>query len=186
VRRPPELIGICLWAAACFSPEIPEGSVCTNVCPAPLACINGRCVDGVTIDGGGVDGPFGLCPAGYVLNAATGSRYRVVNTAATWMAAVSDCFDDGGSGGLTYLAVPDSSIENGVIDSLATNDSWLGITDVGMDGFWFTVLGLPQTYFQWASGQPNGGDIETCAFVANATWQDASCQLAKPYVCECR
>ena len=48
------------------------------------------------------------------------------------------------------------------------------------------VLGAVQPCFRWAMGQPNGRVAESCAFLANATWQDADCALAKPYVCECR
>jgi hypothetical protein len=73
-----------------------------------------------------------------------------------------------------------------VLDALAVNDTWLGFTDAVLEGTWVTVLGTPQTFFRWAAGQPNGGTLESCAFLTDGAWQDSICTIAKPYVCECR
>lgn len=188
VRLPPELIAMCLAAAACFSPQIPEGSTCTTVCPGELSCVNGRCVLGAAeIDAGaGLDAGLdasAACPSGYVSYVITGSQYRVVGTPASQASAVADCADDGAG---TYLVIPDNPVENGLVDSLANEDSWLGITDAARDLTWVTVLGTPQTYFEWAQGQPDGGAAESCVFLRDGRWQDAACALARPYICECR
>jgi hypothetical protein len=178
-----------LAVAACFSPTYPEGSPCTDYCPGDLSCVNGRCSrgGGAEIDAGIDAGTDALaCPAGYVLNARTGSFYRVVGTTATQAAAVADCADDGMG---TYLAIPDDLAESNELDRLATNDAWLGITDAAVEGTWLTVRGAAQTFFRWDPGpplQPDGGDLEDCAFVRNASWADVDCALAKPYICECR
>jgi hypothetical protein len=188
VRWPAKLIGVCVLVAACFSPRYPEGSACIDECPGDLSCVDGRCVRGGATNDASTDASPDAntaCPPGYVRNAGTGSSYRVVGTPANLGVAVNDCEDDGADA-RTYLAIPDNLAESNAIDSLATNDTWLGITDFPMEGTWVTVLGTVQTFFRWAQGQPNGGTAENCAFMSDATWQDADCALAKPYVCECR
>ncbi len=181
---------MCLPIAGCFSPRIPEGSACTNVCPGDLTCVNGRCVrGGAEIDAGldaALDAPLdapAACPAGYLLNPTTGSNYRVVSTSANPATAVADCADDGTK---TYLVIIDDLTENSVVDALANNDTWLGISDAVTEGTWVTVLGTPQIFFRWAQGQPDGGTDENCALLADAEWQDVACAASKPYVCECR
>ncbi len=183
-----------LTVAACFSPRYPEGSACTTECPGDLSCVSGRCIRSAAegdagtdagADAGadaGIDAPA-VCPPGYLQIPGTGSFYRVVNTPASQAAAVADCADDSAR---AYLAIPDNPIENNAIDSLANNDSWLGITDAVMEGTWVTVLGAPQTFFRWATGQPDGGTNENCAFIEDAVWQDVACMAGKPYVCECK
>ena len=181
MRGPPKLIGLWLLLGACFDPRYREGSPCIESCPGDLSCIGGRCVrDGAEGDAG-VDAA--ACPENYVRNAGTGSSYRVVRTAASQTAAAADCANDGAG---TYLTIPDDDAENIVLDDLATNDTWLGITDAAAEGTWVTVLGTVQTFFRWGENQPNGGTAENCAFLANAVWQDVSCALSKPYVCECK
>jgi hypothetical protein len=182
VRCPPTLIGICLSIAACFSPRYPEGSTCIEVCPGDLSCVDGRCIRGGAGEDASTDSSA-PCPTGYVLNAGVGSYYRRVGTAANQAAAVADCADDDAR---AHLAIPDNLAENSVIDALATNDTWLGITDLAVEGTWETVLGARQTFLRWAQGQPDGGVNENCAFLADSTWQDADCAITKPYVCECR
>jgi hypothetical protein len=157
VRWPPARIAMWLSVAACFDPQYPGGDA-------------------------GLDAPV-ACPAGYEPNPRTGSSYRVSTTPQKQAAAVADCADDGPR---THLTIPDNQAENVEIDSLATNDSWLGINDAAADGTWTTVLGTAQGFFRWAPGQPDGGTLESCAFVADAVWQDADCVLPKYYVCECR
>ncbi len=146
-----------LAVAACFDPQYPDGD-------------------------GGLDAPV-ACPASYERNTRTGSYYRVSTAPLKQAAAVADCADDGPR---THLTLPDDLAENSEIDALATNDSWLGINDAAADGTWTTVLGTAQAFFRWAPGQPDGGTLESCAFVADAVWQDADCVLPKFYVCECR
>lgn len=182
MRVPPLLIAMCLSSAACFSPRDQEGSACTTACPGGLTCVAGRCVhDGAPPDAG-TDAPA-ACPAGYVRSAVTGSSYRVVGTAASQPSAAADCAGDHPR---AHLAIADDAAENDVLDRLATNDTWLGITDEAADRTWVTVLGAAQTFFAWGRDQPNGGANESCAFLANGVWQDTSCALAKPYVCECQ
>jgi hypothetical protein len=184
VRRLSKLIGMSLPVAACFSPHYPEGSACTDTCPGDLSCVDGLCVSG----GGGVEIDAGIdaapkCPPDYTRNATTKSWYRVAGAPASQAAAVADCGDDGAN---AHLAIPDDFTENSVIDALAVDDTWLGFTDAVMEGTWVTVLGATQTYFRWAVTQPNGGTAESCAFMADARWQDTDCTIARLYVCECR
>lgn len=172
-----------LAAASCFSPTYPEGSPCTDFCPGDLRCVGGRCTRG----SGGAEPDAStepvVCPPDYVPLPATGSSYRIVGAAAPQAIAVDDCADDGAR---TYLAIPDNLAESNLLDALATNDAWLGITDAAMEGTWVTVRGTPQTFFKWASAQPDGGVGESCAFIRDAAWEDTSCSLPRPYVCECR
>jgi len=184
VRLPLPLIGSCLSVAACFSPTYPpEGSACSSACPGDLRCVDGRCVrDGQGPIDASIDASA-TCPSGYVLNASTGSSYRVVGTPTDMASATADCASDSAR---AYLAIADSLTENTVLDALAVSDTWLGITDFAMEGIWGTVIGTIQTYFRWASGQPDGGTAESCAFLADGAWQDASCAISKPYICECR
>ncbi len=173
---------------ACFDPTYGEGSECTTSCPGDLTCVNNRCSRGSQGDGADasiqtIDGAVAVgCPVTYKLNA-TGSFYRAINTAATQPAAVADCRDDGVN---TYLAIPDSLTESNVIDLLVAEDSWLGITDAAAEGLWRTVLDTPQTFLRFAAGQPDGGTLESCAYVTDGSWQDASCTATNAYVCECK
>lgn len=182
MRLPPLLIALGLFPAACFSPRDYEGSACTTACPGELTCVDGRCVHGGAPPDAGTDA-LAACPAGYVRSAVTGSSYRLVSTAASQSSAAADCAGDHPR---AHLAIADDAAENEVLDRLATNDTWLGITDAAADRTWVTELGAVQTFFAWGRDQPNGGTNESCAFLADTVWQDTSCAITKSYVCECQ
>lgn len=89
-----------------------------------------------------------------------------------------------------YLAVPDDTAENDLIRVAAPPSASLGLADVDLDdGYGFRVVtgDLPAAYLNFSAGQPDEplDDVICVGFDGDlTTWQDTSCAVSRPYVCE--
>ena len=98
----------------------------------------------------------------------------------TWEEAKIKCSEDGGE-----LPMPRSSIENNWFvdraNELGLGSFWLGVTDEEVEGTWNNQNGLPQTYLNWASRQPdNSGNNQDCVRTSGGygyQWDDVPCNL---------
>jgi hypothetical protein len=148
--------------------------------------------DAAGIDADDTDAPDGgPCPAGYVPT--SGSCYRVESTPRTWLAAETDCEDDGAGSHLATLIDVD---EHFALHDLATLGSggaeiWIGYTDRVTEGafLWVSFGGLdPSTdsCFLGTSFANNAGI--NCVVQLSATqcmdWFVRDCGLTRPYICE--
>uniref|UniRef100_K1QEA0 Perlucin n=1 Tax=Magallana gigas TaxID=29159 RepID=K1QEA0_MAGGI len=69
---------------------------------------------------------------------------------------------------------------------------WTGGTDADVEGNWiWSMTGKPFTTFEsWKTGEPNNDDRgkeEDCLEFTrklSKTWNDAVCNLTKPFICE--
>ncbi|XP_048750359.2 C-type lectin domain family 3 member A-like [Ostrea edulis] len=77
---------------------------------------------------------------------------------------------------------------------------WLGITDFLIDGVFLSASTASRVYYtSWKSGQPDGGQLESCGMFEpaegvwskhirlmpkNGTWSDTSCDGQLEFVCE--
>ena len=123
------------------------------------------------------------CPTSYTT--VIGSKsYRVVSTSSIWSNAVNDCADD--APGATHLAVPNANAENSGLVGAITSNSWIGITDIAVEGTWLDVFGDPLAYTNWENGQPDGNTSQNCALInTGGEWADEGCSNNLRYVCEC-
>ncbi|MEM6994727.1 MAG: lectin-like protein, partial [Myxococcota bacterium] len=73
------------------------------------------------------------------------------------------------------------------------DDHWIGISDLGEEGEWYTVeddlvytQGMSQGFAGWAMLQPGGGVIENCAELdpGQGGWADSGCLQMQPTICE--
>ena len=131
------------------------------------------------------DAPLPACATDplYVPNPTTGRRYRYYNNTRTFNNASGDCETDG-----AHIAVIDDEDENDYVDSLSSENLWLGATDSADEGVWITVTGAPLTYTNWRGGEPNDYGIgEDCIELYNSdgTWNDEGCSDSLRFVCEC-
>jgi hypothetical protein len=106
--------------------------------------------------------------------------------AATWTRARDLCalFD-------MRLVVPGDPTANGQVQALAESmrrgPAWIGVNDRDAEGRWVGVDGAPAIWTSWERGEPNDfGTGEDCAqlYPWNGRWNDASCDLSAPFVCE--
>jgi hypothetical protein len=86
--------------------------------------------------------------------------------------------------------VPDDIVELTALDTLATTNYWLGITDAAVEMTWKNTLGQTQTLLPWTTGAPNnagGGQGEDCVEGLPLTHEinDRRCNDKLPAVCEC-
>uniref|UniRef100_A0A182Q6P5 C-type lectin domain-containing protein n=1 Tax=Anopheles farauti TaxID=69004 RepID=A0A182Q6P5_9DIPT len=124
------------------------------------------------------------------------TAYTVHSTMLPFFEAWNACIASGG-----YLAAPETSLQNDLIwatikKAEITGAVWLSGTDIGMEGSWIWLsknvpLGRLAGYDNFAAGEPNNmgsNNIEeNCLNIGHfgsSKWNDASCSLAFPYVCE--
>jgi hypothetical protein len=111
-----------------------------------------------------------------------------------WEAAVDLCDVFGGS-----LAVITSAEENTEIGDFAKSIGgsnppqwWIGLGDAAVEGTYEWIDGTPLGFTGWASGQPNdvagtANCVETnlnARTQATGQWNDESCTVNNPFVCE--
>jgi hypothetical protein len=133
-------------------------------------------------DGGPADAAF-QCPADFIPFGE--HSYRPPDERRSWLAAFNECADLAPPH--TYLAIPDDEEENSLLVAL-TNEAWLGVLSADDEPGpqqWITVLGEPQLYFAWGSGEPevtNGA----CVQLQNGQWNAVLCgQNQRYFICEC-
>ena len=84
-----------------------------------------------------------------------------------------------------------SEKENKFISELIKNKDnknfWIGANDHEREGQWDWSDNSRWDYSNWASGQPNGDDIQNCAHIrgdGNGKWDDTFCELKHNYICQ--
>ncbi len=152
--------------------------------------------DGPTLDAPvdvQIDAPAGAqCPITYTpilaLNAST-SRYRFVNTTATWIGAEQDCENDSGAGELpSHLIVLDDAPEKtAMIGGLAgggnINDQYVGATDLDQEAQ-LQYVTSQQVTLSLTPGM--NADNKDCVRIKNTGVEEfRSCDETNKYVCEC-
>lgn len=167
--------------------------------PADDRCLGGTGADGATKDAGDdattIDAaPIEGCPVSYDLTV-TGStsRYRKVDTTASWASAAMDCGDDLATGPYTHLVVLSNPAERTALDALFDRERHVGHSDIQTEDVWLPITVEPNVYPEiqsrqappWAGGEPN--DSGNCAVMdANLELRDRDCtNEAQAYLCEC-
>ncbi|XP_025099627.1 C-type lectin domain family 4 member M-like [Pomacea canaliculata] len=83
-----------------------------------------------------------------------------------------------------------SAAENDLVRQLIspnyTHWAWLPIHDLNKEGLWEQAKSKkPLVYHNWAVGEPNQNGDEDCgAMAADGLWNDLSCDLFLPAVCQ--
>ncbi|XP_077981645.1 uncharacterized protein LOC144436675 [Glandiceps talaboti] len=124
-------------------------------------------------------------------------RYEILPACATWYDAIAACDDLGGR----LASIPDNKTQH-ELELLKTMNGfghlnlWFNAHDVVEEGQWITSNGDRQTYFNWASGQPDNAaysntrcrGIEDCALMGpkrqRHRWKDSICIKRYGYICE--
>jgi hypothetical protein len=144
----------------------------------------GDCV-GATAGDGGIDAPIQApgCPVGYFKYGTLASGYRVVSAQANWLAAETDCENDGTG---THLIFVDNSTENDATerDMIGEATFWSGANDRITEGTYKTTANQPQTFLPWKSGEPDGA-AEDCINVDETDFLDDDCNQSHAFICEC-
>ncbi|XP_051259626.1 CD209 antigen-like protein C isoform X2 [Dicentrarchus labrax] len=111
--------------------------------------------------------------------------YLFSTESGTWDKAREDCRNRGAD-----LAVINSDEEQTFVSKFYKTYAWIGLTKRGEEGTWKWIDGTPLTLTYWATGQPSNGSqdggeedcVHTIKF--DNTWNDRSCKLSLPWVCE--
>ncbi|HVZ35659.1 MAG TPA: C-type lectin domain-containing protein, partial [Polyangiaceae bacterium] len=138
--------------------------------------------DGAAGDARVLDGASGDCPEG--VRRSGGSCYRFLEQMADYTSARDMCTAWGGA---HVVVLADASEEAWITATFGDNkDFWIGITDIGVEGFWMTDDYHYITYAHWDVSYPNGGYAAGCAYyaAAQAAWRDGSCFSQHAIICE--
>ncbi len=117
-----------------------------------------------------------------------GHDYQLINDYKTWTEAKVDCENRDG-----YLVTITSSEENDFVSSLMesidSNEIWIGFTDELNEGDWQWVTAEEVTYSNWNLGEPNDAGGEDYAEMSKGGfWNDngppSNPDHKLPYVCE--
>jgi hypothetical protein len=126
--------------------------------------------------------PPPACPTSYQTIAGQAHKYLGVDAATSWSSAASNCAAE--LPGWTYLAVPDNSSEMNALSASFPGPRWIGYNDQAFNNEWRTMLGDEPLYFNWESGEPNGGDA--IWYNSSGRWRDDPVATSSSfYVCEC-
>ncbi len=167
----------CLCQPDCSGKECGDdgcGGKCGE-CPDQGECVAGACAAPCYPDCGAIPD----CQAAEWFG---GNAYFLCkNWDVDWLTARSACAAHG-----AHLAIPDGSGENTFIFGLSGKNSWLGISDLAVEGVWMLVTGEQATWFNWGSGEPNNQGNEDCVeFVQAGKWNDIFCtKKMADFVCE--
>ncbi len=111
------------------------------------------------------------------------SGYRICTSTATWDDASQACEGMGG-----YLVIIDDQTEGDTLKTLVTTESWIGLSDVLVEGDWEWLNGDPLgAYDPWAPNEPDGDDAVNCVMVNSARlgmWGDERCSSRSSFICE--
>ncbi|XP_039862812.1 CD209 antigen-like protein C [Simochromis diagramma] len=124
------------------------------------------------------------CPTGWKMF--SGVCYFFSGISGVWGEARRDCRDKGAD-----LVVIDSSKEQNFLTTIIKENTWIGLTDNGMEGQWKWVDGTPLTLSNWATNEPNNGGSpnseEDCVHIRaedRRTWNDISCTASMKWICK--
>jgi cysteine-rich repeat protein len=107
-----------------------------------------------------------------------------------WTAAEVDCTLVGAG---WHLATITSDQERDFIDTVIdpTGGTWIGLSDISVEGTFVWANGEPFSYTSWNGGEPNnfgGGEdcVESIEEDPSQTddWNDLGCNNTRPYLCE--
>ncbi len=169
------------------------GATCRIGC-TPAGCSDGIldpgevCDDGNLVDGDGCDSDCDLsCGRGsgatmVFPRASDGACLLGFDQRRSHLSARAACAAEGG----TLVTVTEESDNNFVANfsNEVGAGVWIGFTDEEFEGSWGWLSGAPVTFTRWYPGEPNDSNGEDCAEAGWSGWNDASCALGKPFVCE--
>ena len=113
--------------------------------------------------------------------------YKYFGAQKTWSNAKTYCQNLG-----SYLLTAHSQAERDFALSLypAGTRVWMGGNDIAANGAWIWEDGKPWgVYTAWISGEPNGGDSESCLEMFKSgsyhgLWNDVSCRTSRTFICK--
>ncbi|KAI8521387.1 hypothetical protein Bbelb_011410 [Branchiostoma belcheri] len=123
------------------------------------------------------------CPDGWLYYRQ--SCYRIVETSTTWQQARTAC--QALQADLTSLATGLEQVWMGIqIRNINGNGHWIGLHDMSQEGTWQWTDGTPYSSpTSWNPGEPNNAGDEDCVEVLQGGgWNDHSCTVLRPYICE--
>ena len=144
----------------------------------PDARRDGHLIDGQLPDGLG-------CPGTYVaLPGVPDHLYFKNPTAAPWTNHKTGC---AGEGANVYLTIPNDMTELAAVLTFAGADTWIGISDINVEGVYVTVLTTTPPYLPWGSGEPDNAGNQDCVDAIMSTTKIATQQCSGNHiaVCEC-
>ncbi len=168
-----------LWqnAAAEVVPStlLPAGYVCPTLGGETEVC------DGVDNDLDDAIDENNVC--GCVERSYDGNTYAFCATTVPWDDAKSACQARDAN-----LVKIEDAAENAWVESQGVPpDSWLGLSDGGLEGYWRWTDGslADQIYTNWSTSEPNGSSNENCVNMSSGgTWNDLPCSWDLPFICE--
>jgi hypothetical protein len=99
----------------------------------------------------------------------------------TWAQADAACKAIG-----AHLLVIGDAAENAEMDEMLGPDTWIGYTDIDLDGTFRWVNGSPSAYRNWSGGGiPQNEDADCAVLQDGGLWDDVECDDTHPYACEC-
>jgi len=109
------------------------------------------------------------------------SEYQLCLAPASWDGARLACQAWGGD-----LVVVDTPGEHeGLQFTVAVAQPWIGLSDQAAEGSFVWVDGTPATAVHWQPGEPNDAGGQDCVhLMGHGLWDDASCAMLRPYLCE--
>ncbi|XP_041665724.1 ladderlectin-like [Cheilinus undulatus] len=116
-----------------------------------------------------------------------GGCYKYVATAKTWAKASLNC-EEQRSGLVSIHSMEEQNFVTALIRRFDPSEgsTWIGLTDIGIDGYWIWSNGKRVTFTFWRDGEPNGHEYENCAvtnYKSSPRWSDISCTYTHPSVC---
>ena len=119
-----------------------------------------------------------------------GSCYAHVDDSLNWNQAENCCVAWGG-----HLASIHSNDTNTILNGIRNQgrSTWIGLSDTANDGVYVWTDGTQCDYKNFASGQPNSANGESCFFFYNGalTWHDYYCSsstlgvnILTSYICQ--
>lgn len=142
-----------------------------------------------------------LSNPGIVYNSTTGNFYRLVTGSTTYAAATTAAAGMliNGVGG--HIATITSAVENAFLTSMITTSTWIGATDLAVEGewrwdtgpeagqlFWLgAAAGSAQNglYSNWNGGEPNNSANEDgVQLLTSGRWNDINIGTSLPYLVE--
>ena len=115
-----------------------------------------------------------------------GNRYVYYSTEVTWYTAKQYCEEKGGH----LVTISDMDENLAVLSISDSNQSWIGGTDVGIEGLWRWVTGDSIGFTAWGDGEPNNvvendeGNENYLLLCADGTWNDLCGCSKRGFICE--